>query len=68
MFSFLFQIIFKVLCNPFVEMNTLVSSHIVWFTRIDEEIGLSALLDTLSDERQAVLRHHRFVVSALNNL
>ena len=68
MFPFLFQIIFKVLCNPFVEMNTLVSSHIVWFTRIDEEVGLSALLDTLSDERQAVLWHYRFVVSALNNL
>lgn len=68
MFPFLFQIIFKVLCNPFVEVNTLVSSHIVWFTRIDKEIGLSALLDTLSNERQAVLRHYRFVVSALNNL
>lgn len=68
MFPFLFQIIFKVLCNPFVEVNTLVSSHIVWFTRIDKEIGLSALFDTLSNERQAVLRHYRFVVSALNNL
>ena len=68
MFPFLFQIIFKVLCNSLVEVNTLVSSHIVWLTRIDEEIGLCALLDTLSDERQAVLWHHRFVVSALNNL
>lgn len=68
MFPFLFQIIFKVLCNSLVEVNTLVSSHIVWFTWIDEEIGLSALLDTLSDERQAVLWHHRFVVSTLNNL
>ena len=68
MFPFLFQIIFKVLCNSLVEVNTLVSSHIVWLARIDEEIGLCALLDTLSDERQAVLWHHRFVVSALNNL
>ena len=68
MFPFLFQIIFKVLCNSFVEVNTLMSSHIVWFTRIDKEIGLSALLDTLSNERQAVLRYYRFIVSTLNNL
>ena len=51
-----------------MEMNALMSPHIMRFTRIDEEVGLGTCLDALGKERQTVLRHYGFIVIACDDL
>ena len=51
-----------------MEMNTLMSPHIMRLTRIDEEVGLGTCLDALGKERQTVLRHYCFIVIARDDL
>ena len=49
-------------------MHALLSTHVVGLAGVDEEVGLSACLDTGIDEREAVLWHHGEVVQSLDNL
>ena len=51
-----------------MQVYALVSAHVVRLSGIDEEVGLSARLDTFGKERQAMLRHHRVVVISRDNL
>ena len=51
-----------------MEMNALMSPHIVRFTRIDEEVGLGTCLDALGKERQTVLRNHGGIIITRDNL
>ena len=49
-------------------MHAGMSPHIVLLTRIGEEIGLRARLDTGIEERQTMLWHYRIVVVTGDNL
>ena len=40
----------------------------MWFARIDKEVWLCACRDTCFKERESVLRYHRSVISADDNL
>ena len=45
-----------------MQMNTLMSSHIVLFARIYEEVGLCSCLNTSVEKAKTVLRHYGIVV------
>ena len=62
------EIILEILCDAFVEVCTLVSAHVVRFARIDEEVGLCALLDTFLEERQSVLWNNHGIIHADDDL
>lgn len=49
-------------------MRTLVTSHIVRLTGIDEEIGLCTYLNTLLQEVERVLRKYYRVIHSYDNL
>ena len=51
-----------------MEMRGLMSSHVVRFTWIDEEVGLSAVLDALLDESQRMLWYHHWVIETDDDL
>ena len=51
-----------------MQMDTLMSAHIVRFARIDEEIGLCSGTDAGLQESETVLWQHDRVVKALNDL
>lgn len=51
-----------------MQVRRLVAPHIVRFTRIDEEVGLCAVMDTLLQERERMLWEHNGVVQANNYL
>ena len=60
----LLQIVLEILRNPFMQVDALVSGHVVSFARIYVEVGLSAHFVALLDERQGVLRNDGRVVRA----
>ena len=51
-----------------MQVYALVSAHVVWFAGIDEEVRLCACFYACSEERQAVLWHHRCVVVSRDDL
>ena len=64
----LFQVVFKILCDTFVQMHTGVSSHVVLLPGIGKEVGLGARLDAGVEERQTVLWHDGVVVITRDDL
>lgn len=62
------QIILKILCDAFVQVDTLVSCHVVPFAGIDEEIRLCASLGTGVEELQAVLWYAGGIIHADDDL
>ena len=65
---FLFQIVFKVLCDTFVQVHTVVSGHVMALARIGKEVGLGARFSTGFQERQGMLWHNGGIVIANDNL
>ena len=51
-----------------MQMSALMASHVVRFARIDEEVGLGTNGNASLEERVAILREHRRVVEALDDL
>ena len=51
----LFQIILEILCDALMQVNALVTHHIVTLARISEEVRLSAGLAAGIEEHEAVL-------------
>ena len=51
-----------------MEVDASMTSHIMFFTRIGEEVGLGASFDTGIKERQAVLRYYGNIVVARDDL
>lgn len=51
-----------------MEVDAGMTSHIMFFTRIGEEVGLGARFDTGIKERQTMLRYNRIVVVACDDL
>ena len=51
-----------------MQMNTGMAAHVMLFTRVGEEVWLSACLDTGVEERQTMLGYHRRVVVPRDNL
>ena len=51
-----------------MQMDGLMTTHVVGLTRIDEEVGLSASFGACIDERQGMLRHYRRVVHTDDDL
>ena len=51
----------------FVQMNAVVSHHVVLVTGIDEVIGMRAVLDARFQKLQAVLPNNGRVFIAMNN-
>ena len=51
-----------------MQVYTLVSQHVVSFSRIDEEIGLGAYLCAGIDKRECMLWNHHGVVHADDDL
>jgi hypothetical protein len=49
-------------------MNTGMSSHVVFLTRIGKEVWLCASLDASIEERQTMLGNNSVVVLACDNL
>ena len=64
----LLQIVLKVLRDALVQMYTLVTHHVVTFTRVGEEVGLSTRLDALFNEHEAVLRYYGWVIVSGDDL
>ena len=51
-----------------MQVSALVSAHIVRLTWIDEEVWLSAGCDAGLQEGETMLRHHCYIVEALDDL
>lgn len=51
-----------------MQVYALMATHVVRLARIDEEIGLGTHGNASLEERVAVLREHRRVVEALDDL
>ena len=51
-----------------MQMSALMTSHVVRLARIDEEVWLGAGCDAGLQEGETMLRHHRYVVEALDDL
>ena len=51
-----------------MQMDTRMTTHIVFLTRISEEIWLGTCFHTGIKERQTMLRHHGIVVIARDDL
>ena len=66
LFKNLLQIVLEILCDSFVQVNALVSTHIVRLARIHEEIGLSAYRNARLEEAIAVLWQYHWVVQTCN--
>ena len=63
-FSRLFQMVFKIAGDVFVQVYTVASHHVVSVFRINEEVGVCASFDTCSQERVSVLGYAGGVGSA----
>ena len=64
----LFEIIFEIARDAFVEVNTVSSRHIMSLGRIDKEVGLRTGIDAGAHEREGVLRHAGGVVASDDDL
>ncbi len=51
-----------------MQMHALVTTHVVRFTWINEEVGMRASLYTFGNERQAMLWNDSLVVVACDDL
>ena len=51
-----------------MQVYALMATHVVGLARIDEEIGLGTNGNASLEERVAILREHRRVVEALDDL
>ena len=65
---YLLEIIEEIVADSFVQVSTLMTSHVVRLTWIYEEIWLGTCCDTSLQEGEAVLWHHGHIVQALDNL
>ena len=64
----LLQIVEEVIADALMQVSALVTSHVMRFAWVYEEIWLCTCCDTCFQEGEAMLWYYSYIVQALDNL